>query len=104
MPYYFVPSKAKLDDRFSNSQFIFDQYEIRKRRDRNKNGEGLLEYISKSLESTSIFNSDIRRPEIMIKNIKWAIFSVVITPSNSNVNVFFDKFTNTLAKIKVLLS
>ena len=66
---------------FSNSQFIFGQYEIRKRRDRNKYREGLLKYarkglISKTLESTSILNSELMRSEIMIEHIKWEIFSV----------------------------
>ena len=66
---------------FLNHNLFLVSNEIRKRRDRNKYSEGLLKYarkglISKTLESTSILNSELMRSEIMIEHIKWEIFSV----------------------------
>ena len=46
---YFVLSKTNLDESFPNTQFILDGYEIRARRDKNKFGGGLIEYIRKGL-------------------------------------------------------
>ena len=49
LPNYFVLAERKLDKRFPNSQFVIDQYEIRTRRDRNKNSGGLIEFVRKGL-------------------------------------------------------
>ena len=40
LPHHFVLAETKLDEGFPNLQFVIDQYEIRTRRDRNKNGGG----------------------------------------------------------------
>ena len=42
---YFILSEMKLDESFPNAQFTLDGYEIRARRDRNKFGGGLIEYV-----------------------------------------------------------
>ena len=42
---YFVISETKLDETFPSAQFNLDEYEIRARRDRNKFGGGLLEFV-----------------------------------------------------------
>ena len=42
-PDYFVVTETKLDEGFPSSQFTLDNYEIRDRRDRDKNGGGLIE-------------------------------------------------------------
>ena len=42
---YFISSETKLDESFPNAQFTLDGYEIRARRDRNKFGRGLIEYV-----------------------------------------------------------
>ena len=42
-------SETKLDESFPNAQFTLDGYEIRARRDRNKFGEGLTEYLRKGM-------------------------------------------------------
>ena len=39
---YLVLSETKLDESFPNAQFSLDGYEIRARRDRDKNGGGQL--------------------------------------------------------------
>ena len=45
---YFVLAETKINDEFPNSQFLLKNYEIN-RRDRTKNGGGLIEYIKKGL-------------------------------------------------------
>ena len=46
---YCVFSETKLDESFPNAQFTFDGYEMRARKDRNKFGVGLTEYVQKGL-------------------------------------------------------
>ena len=46
---YFVLSETKLDNSFSCAQFQISGYEIRARRDRNKYGGGLIEFVKKGL-------------------------------------------------------
>ena len=46
---YFVLSVTKLDESFPNAQFTLDGYEIRARRDRNKFGESLIEYLRRGM-------------------------------------------------------
>ena len=46
---YFIVSETKLDEIFPKAQFILGGYEIRARRDRNKFGRGLIEYVRKGL-------------------------------------------------------
>ena len=42
---YFIISKTKLDNSFPNAQLAIN-YEIRARRDRDKNGGGLIEFVN----------------------------------------------------------
>ena len=42
---YFVTSETKLDKSFSNAQLTVNNYEIRARRDRDKHGGGLIEFV-----------------------------------------------------------
>ena len=44
---YFVLSETKLDDSFPSAQFYIENFEIRNRRDRDKNGGGLIEFVRK---------------------------------------------------------
>ena len=46
---YLILSETKLDESFPTSQFNFESYEIRARRDRDKYGGGLIEFVPRSL-------------------------------------------------------
>ena len=48
---YFVLSETKLDDSFPSAQFYIENFEIRNRRDRDKNGGGLIEFVKKGFIS-----------------------------------------------------
>ena len=103
LPHYFVLAETKLDESFPNSQFVIDQYEIRTRRDRNRNGARLIEYVRKSLickalEDTVNLNSEIILSEITFKNNKWVIFNTYRPPCNSNIETFLGNLSNLLYK------
>ena len=88
---------------FPNSQFIIDQYEIRTRRDRNKNGARLREYVKKGLICKSFeckinLNSKIILSKITIKNNKWAIFIACRPSCNSNIETLLGDLLNLLNK------
>ena len=44
---YFVISETKLNESFSSAQFAISNYEIRNRKDRDKNDGGLIEFVRK---------------------------------------------------------
>ena len=44
---YFVLSETKLDDSFPSAQFYIENFEIRNRRGRDKNGGVLIEFVRK---------------------------------------------------------
>ena len=44
---YFVISETRLDESFLPAQFNISNYETRNRRDRDKNGGGLIEFVRK---------------------------------------------------------
>ena len=46
---YLVLSETKLDESFPNAQFNLDGYEIKVRRDRDKNGGGLIEFVRRGI-------------------------------------------------------
>ena len=46
---YFVVSETKLDETFPTAQFNINDYEIRARRDRDKYGGGLIEFIKRGV-------------------------------------------------------
>ena len=90
LPHYFVLTETKLGEGFPNSQYFIDQYEIRTRRDRNKNGGRLIEFVRKGLickplEDTVNLNSKVVLSEITIENNKWAIFSAYRPLCNSKI-------------------
>ena len=103
LPHCFVLAETKLNEGFPSSQFVVDQYEIRTRRDRNKNGRGLIEYvrkglICKSLDDTINLNSEIILSEITIKDNKWATFSAYRPPCTSNIETFLVDLSSLLNK------
>ena len=78
---YFILSETKLDESFPNAQFTLDGYEIRARRDRNKFGGGLIEYVRKGLicKRTDKYepkSNECICSEITFSKKKWVIFSI----------------------------
>ena len=46
---YFILSETKLDDSFPSAQFYIENFKIRNRRDRDRNGGELTEFVRKGL-------------------------------------------------------
>ena len=82
---YFVISEIKLDNSFPNEQLTINNYKIRARKDRDKHGRGVIEFVSKGLickrlgkyESLSI---EVICSEVTISNKNWVIFSMCRPP------------------------
>ena len=82
LPDYFVFSETKLDESFPNDQFYIEDYEIRTRKDRNKNGGGLIEYVRKGIVCKKLINlcgtkNEIICSELTIKNKKMGYFQCI---------------------------
>ena len=84
-PDYFVFAETKLDESFPSSQFQIENYELRTRKDRNKHGGGLIEYVRKGVVCKQ-FNvldfgeNEVICSELTIRNKKWVIFSASNRP------------------------
>ena len=102
-PNYLVLSETKLDDSFPSAQFSIPDYEVRARRDRHKNGGGLIEFVKKGLICKRLKNfetttSECIYSEITISKRKWLCFSIYRPTSNENLEIFFEELTNSLSK------
>ena len=102
-PDYFVLAETKLDESFPTGQFYINNYEIRTRKDRDRNGGGLIEYVRKGvvckqLNNFGINNNEIISSELTIRNKKWIIFSVYRPPHYSNLKNFFEELETALNK------
>ena len=100
-PDYFVFSETKLDDSFPISQFNIEGYEIRTRKDRDKNGGGLIEYVKKGVICKQMnhlcsMNNEIICSQLTIRNKKWIIVSAYRPPLYSNLINFFKDLENIL--------
>ena len=91
---YFVISETKLDNSFPNAQLTINNYQIRVRRDRDKRGDGLIEFvrkclICKRLRKYESLNIELICSKVTISNKNWVIFSIYRPPHFSNLFVFF---------------
>ena len=100
---YFVLSETKLDDSFPSAQFYIENFEIRNRRDRDKNGGGLIEFVRKGFITKKIKEyetkvSETIASEFTISKKKWFCLSVYRPPTSTNLDIFFEELTNSLSK------
>ena len=91
---YFVISETKLDNSFPNAQLTINNYEIRARRDRDKHGSGLIEFVRKGLNCKRLrkygsLNIEVICSEVTISNKNWVIFNKYRPPHYSNLLSFF---------------
>ena len=92
---YFVISETKLDKSFPSTQFNISNYEIRNRRDKDRNGGELIEsvrkgFITKRLKDYETKICEIICSEFTICRKKWICFSVYRPPSYNNLIIFFE--------------
>ena len=84
-PDYLVLSETKLGNSFPSALFSIPDYEIWARREKHKNGGGLIEFakkdlICKRLKNFATITSKWICSEITICNKKWLCFSVYRPP------------------------
>ena len=73
---YLILSETKIDESFPTSQFNVEGYEIRGRRDRNKFGGGLIEFVRRGLICKRLRDyepkySECLCSELTFTNKKW---------------------------------
>ena len=100
---YFVISETKLHDSFPSAQFNIGNYEIINRRDRDKNGGGLIEFVRKGFTTKRLKDYETQIceticSEFTISKIKWTCFSVYRPPSYNNLIIFFEELTKSVCK------
>ena len=100
---YFVISETKLDGSFPSAQFNTSNYKIRNRRDRDKNGGGLIEFVRKGFITKRLKDYETQicetiSSEFTISKKKWICFSVYRPPSYNNLIIFFEELTKSVCR------
>ena len=100
---YLVISETKLDESFPSAQFNISNYEIRNRRDRDKNGGGLIEFVRKGFITKRLKDYETQIceticSEFTVSKKKWICFSVYRPPSYNNLIIFFEELTKSVCK------
>ena len=96
-------SETKLDESFPTAQFTLGGYEIRSKKDRDKYGGGLIEFVEDGFICKIIpeYTSDKIEcicSEFTISKNKWICFSIYRPPISSNETIFFEELTKLLSK------
>ena len=89
----FVLSETKLDNSFPCAQFQIFDYERRAKRNRNKYGGGLIEFVKKGLickglKTFQTVNSECICSELTISNKKRVCFSVYRPPPSNKMQPY----------------
>ena len=85
---YLALSETKVDQSFPRAQFHKKGYEVSAIRDRDKHGDGLIEFV----KYESICS------EFTIANRKWIYLNIYKPPDANNMNTFFNEITACLSK------
>ena len=98
-----VISEAKLDESLPDSQFKLNGYEVRAKRDRHKNGGGLIEFVRQSfickrLKKFEPSYSECTFSELTISKENWICFSIYRSPSRGNIKTFFEEMNEVISK------
>ena len=100
---YLVLSETKLDESFPNAQFNLDGYELGARRDRDKNGGGLIMFVKRGIICKRISDfelsfSECICSELTISKSRWICFSIYRPPDPGNLSIFFEELSESLRK------
>ena len=100
---YFILIETKIDESFPTFQFNVEGYEIRARRDRDKYGRGLIEFVRRRLICKRLRDYEPKYNECLCSELtfthkKWEGFSIYRSPASSNFSTFFEELTIFLSK------
>ena len=96
-----VVGETKLDETFPVNQFHIEEYSQPYRKDRNRNGGGVMIFVREDLPSKQLFkhtlleNIEALIIEINLRKTKFLLFGGYRPPSQSK-NYFFDAISNAL--------
>ena len=95
---YLTLSETKIDESFQTSQFNVEGYEIRARRDRDKSGGDLIEFVRRGLIRKRLRDyepkySECLCSEFTFTNKNWICFSIYRPPESSHLSTFFEELT-----------
>ena len=96
---YLILTETKIDESFPTAEFNVEGYEIRARRDRDKYGGSLIEFVRRGLICKRMRNYDPKHSECLCSeptftNKRWICFSVYRPPESSNFSTFFEELTS----------
>ena len=66
---YLVLSETKIDQSFPTAQFYIKGYEVRARRDRDKHGSGLIEFVKNGFISKRLKESEAKQGECICSEL-----------------------------------
>ena len=66
---YLIVSEIKLDNSFPSSQFNANEYEVSARRDRDKNGGALIEFVRKGFICKQLKKLESKSSEVILLRI-----------------------------------
>ena len=90
---YLVLSETKLDESFPNAQFNLDGYEIRARRDRDKNGGSLNVFVRRGIICKRISDFELNFSECICSELKYQnVDGFVLGYTNLQILVTFQYF------------
>ena len=90
---YLIVSETELANSFPSTQFHINGYKVRARRDRDKNGGGLIQFVMKDFISNELKKLEPKSSEVIyleftILNKKQICFSVYTPPTQNNFECF----------------
>ena len=100
---YFLIRETKLDESFLSAQFAVESYKIRTRRDRDRHGGGLIQFLKrvKIYKRVKQFETAISKsifPEITISRKKLFCTGIYWAPNVNNIDTFFKEVGDSLGK------
>ena len=101
---YLFLSETEIDESFPTAQFNVEYYEIRARRDQDKYGGGLIEFVLRDLTYKRLRNFESKHSECLCSEFifidkKWTCFSIYRPIESSSFTMFFEELTISLSKV-----
>ena len=100
---YSTVNDTKSGNSFTSAHFILSDYVVRVRRDSDKNGSSLTEYVRKGViykrpKHLETATSESICSELTIAKKKLFCMSIYRPQNHSNIDTFFNEITNSLTK------
>ena len=100
---FFVASKTNLDESFPPQKFVIENFEIWARKDNDRHGGGIIEYLRKGFICKRLNYSEPKSlecvcSELTLSNKNWICYGIYRPPSKQNLDVLNNELTDSLSK------